>query len=70
MNLESHKFMSFFAPEQAAELCKIAGIDSFLPKQVIFEDGEISDFFFLILAGQLKFRKYECSNQYTIIAQA
>jgi len=70
MNLESHKFMSFFAPEQAAELCKIAIIENFLPQQVIFEEGEISDFLYLVLAGQVEFRKYKGSNQYQTLTKA
>ena len=70
MDLESHKFMSFFAPEQAAELCRIATIEKFPPQKVIFEEGEISDFLYLVLAGQVEFRKYKGSNQYQTLTKA
>lgn len=70
MDLETHKFMSFFAPEQAAELCKIAIIESFPAQKVIFEEGEISDFLYLVLAGQVEFRKYKGSNQYQTLTKA
>lgn len=70
MDLESHKFMSFFAPEQAAELCKIAIIEKYPSQKVIFEEGEISDFLYLLLAGQVEFRKYKGSNQYQTLTKA
>lgn len=70
MDLESHKFISFFEPEQAAELCKIAIIEEFPHQKVIFEEGETSDFLYLVLAGQVEFRKYKGCNQYQTLTKA
>ncbi|MBD0346341.1 MAG: cyclic nucleotide-binding domain-containing protein [Coleofasciculus sp. Co-bin14] len=70
MDLESHKFISFFEPEQAAELCRIAIIENFSQNKVLFDEGEPSDCLYLVLAGQVEFRKYVGSNQYQTLTKA
>ena len=69
MDLESHKFISFFEPEQAAEICRIAIVEKFPNQKIIFEEGEISDFLYLVLAGQVEFRKYKGYNQYQALTR-
>lgn len=70
MDLESHKFISFFEAEQATELCKIAIIEKFPHQKVIFEEGDPSDFLYLVLVGQVEFRKRLGSNQYQTLTKA
>jgi signal transduction histidine kinase len=70
MELKSHKFISFFEPEQAAELCGAAIIETLPAQTVIFEEGDVSDFLYLVLAGQVIFRKYIGSNQYQTLTKA
>ncbi len=70
MDLESHQFISFFEPEQAVELCKLAIVENFSKQQVLFEEGESSDFLYLVLAGQVEFRKNTRPNQYQTLAKA
>lgn len=70
MDLESHKFISFFEPEQAAELCRVATVENFPNQTVLFEEGDISDFLYLVLAGQVEFRKYIGSNHYQSLTKA
>ena len=70
MDLKSHKFISFFEPEQAAELCRVAIIETFPNQKVIFEEGDISDFLYLVLEGQVEFRKHIDSNQYQKLTKA
>jgi signal transduction histidine kinase len=64
MDLESHKFISFFKPEQAAELCRMAVVETLSEGVIIFDEGEASDFLYLILEGQVQFRKRIGNNQY------
>ncbi len=70
MDLKSHKFISFFEPEQAAELCRVAIIETFPNQTVIFDEGDLSDFLYLVLEGQVEFRKHIGSNQYQTLTQA
>ena len=37
MDLASHRFMSYFEPEQAAHLCQIAVLESFAEEMLVFE---------------------------------
>jgi signal transduction histidine kinase len=69
MELKSHKFISFFAPEQAVELCQVAIIETFPKQSVIFEEGDISDFLYLVLAGQVEFKKRIAPNQYQTLSK-
>lgn len=57
LDLKSHHFIAYFAPEQAAELCQVAIVESFPDQAVIFEEGEISDCLYLVLGGQVELRK-------------
>jgi signal transduction histidine kinase len=70
MDLESHKFISFFEPEQAAELCQIAIIEQVPSQKVIFDEGDYSDCLYLVLAGQVEFRKLIGPNQYQTLTTA
>src|SRR5919199_941817 len=70
MDLKSHKFISFFEPEQAAELCRVAIVENFPNQTVLFEEGDISDFLYLVLAGQVEFRKHIGSNHYQSLTKA
>ncbi len=70
MDLNSHKFRSYFEPEQAAELCRVAIIETFPNQTVIFDEGDLSDFLYLVLEGQVEFRKHIGSNQYQTLTQA
>lgn len=69
MDLESHKFISFFKPEQAAELCRMAVVEILSEGEIVFEEGETSDFLYLILDGQVEFRKRIGNNQYQTLTQ-
>ena len=70
MELESHRFISFFESEQAAQLFAIATIEELPDRQVIFEEGEIPDFLYLVLGGKVEFRKCQNGNGYKTVAQA
>ena len=69
MELKSHKFISFFAPEQAVELCHLAIVETFPKQTVIFEEGDVSDFLYLVLAGQVEFRKRIAPHQYQTLSK-
>ncbi|HEY9672098.1 MAG TPA: ATP-binding protein [Waterburya sp.] len=69
MELKSHKFISFFSPEQAVELCHLAIVETFPKQTVIFEEGDVSDFLYLVLAGQVEFRKRIAPNQYQTLSK-
>jgi len=70
MDLKSHQFISFFEPEQANQLCNIATVEQFPHQTIIFEEGEIPDFLYLVLAGKVVFRKQIDSAQYQTVATA
>lgn len=70
MDLESHKFFSFFEPEQSAELCKITIVENVPSQKVLFEEGDLSDYLYLVLEGQVEFRKRTGSNQYQSLTKA
>jgi len=70
MELGLHQFISYFEPEEAAQLCQLATIENFPEQKVIFEEGEIPDFLYLILEGQVEFRKRTSCEKYQIIAVA
>ena len=70
MDLKSHKFISFFEAEQAAELCQVAIVETFPNQTVLFDEGDISDFLYLVLAGEVEFRKYIGSNHYQTLTKA
>ena len=70
MNLESHQFISYFEPEQAAQLCQLATVENFPHFEVIFEEGEIPDFLYLVLEGQVEFRNRTNCGKYQVITLA
>lgn len=70
MDLKSHRFISYFEPEQAAQLCKLAALESFPDGAVIFEEGEIPDFLYLVLKGQVTFSKRIGPERYQTVAVA
>lgn len=70
MDLESHQFILFFESEQAADLCQLATIENFTNQTILFEEGENPDFLYLVLAGQVEFRKKLGTNQFQTLATA
>ncbi|MEG4351263.1 ATP-binding protein [Microcoleus sp. LAD1_D5] len=70
MDLASHRFMSYFEPEQAAHLCQIAILESFAEETLVFEEGETADFLYLVLEGKVEFSKRIESNKYQTVAVA
>ncbi|MDB9496468.1 ATP-binding protein [Spirulina major CS-329] len=70
MDLKSHQFIKFFEPEQAEELSARAIIETFSDHVVIFEEGEVSDYLYLVLDGTVLFRKHTINDHYQIVAQA
>ncbi|MBD1936031.1 ATP-binding protein [Microcoleus sp. FACHB-68] len=70
MDLKSHRFIAYFEPAQAAELCQLAIVESFSDQKVIFEEGETSDSIYLILDGQVAFSKRTNTNKYQTVAIA
>ncbi|MDJ1175916.1 ATP-binding protein [Roseofilum capinflatum] len=70
MKLESHPFISYFEPDQVAQLCDLANIIEFDRPTVIFEEGEIPDGLYLVLAGQVEFSKMIDTEKHQTIALA
>ncbi len=70
MDLASHRFMSYFEPEQAAHLCKIAILENFAQETLVFEEGEPADFLYLVLEGEVKFSKRIDNNKHQTVALA
>ena len=69
MDLKSHEFISCFEPEQTAELSQIAIIENFSQEKIIFKDGKIPDFLYLVLAGQVYFSKPIDNHRYETVAK-
>ncbi len=70
LELPCHRFMEYFEPDHAQELCQVAIIQKYPDQTVVFEEGEYSDFLYLILAGKVEFSKFTSSNQYQKVAVA
>jgi signal transduction histidine kinase len=70
MDLESHQFISFFAHEQAAQLCDVAVIESFQDGTVIFDEGDGSQSIYLILDGRVIIRRRVSGDEYKILTEA
>ncbi|MFB2837827.1 ATP-binding protein [Floridanema evergladense] len=70
MELEVHQFISYFEPEQAAQLCQMAILESYPEQKVVFEEDEVPDFLYLILEGQVEFRKKTAYDKYHLVAIA
>ena len=68
MKLESHKFVRYFEPEQAAKIAQIAILKKFSPQEIIFEEGDDSDSLFLVLEGEvIVSKKSGEANNYVMI---
>ncbi|MDJ0553258.1 MAG: ATP-binding protein [Microcoleaceae cyanobacterium MO_207.B10] len=68
MKLESHRFIRYFEPEQAAQISQIAIVKKFNPQEIIFEEGDVSDSLFLVLEGKVEIsKKIKKSNHYVVI---
>ncbi|MFB2917828.1 MULTISPECIES: ATP-binding protein [Aerosakkonema] len=70
MDLEAHQFISYFEPAQAAQVCRLAVVENFADQEIIFQEGEIPDFVYLVLAGEVEFRKHNGNNKYQTVALA
>lgn len=70
MELESHQFISYFEPEQAAQLCQMAILERYPEQKIVFEEDEVPDYLYLVLEGQVEFRKKAVSDKYHIISVA
>lgn len=70
MDIHSHQFIAFFEPEQAAQLSAKAIVETFPDRVVIFEEGEVPDYLYLVLEGKVLFRKHTLNDHYQTVAQA
>ncbi|NJL01616.1 MAG: HAMP domain-containing histidine kinase [Spirulinaceae cyanobacterium RM2_2_10] len=70
MDIQAHQFIAFFEAEQAQQLCEIATLVEFSDRAIIFEEGEIPDFLYLVLNGQVLFRKRITDQHYQVVARA
>jgi signal transduction histidine kinase len=70
MDLESHRFISYFLPDQRPELCRSATIEKFPQGTVIFEENEKPDALYLVLDGKIEFSKRGGLGQYQNVAWA
>jgi signal transduction histidine kinase len=70
MDLASHRFISYFDQEQAEQLCEVAEVQSFPQERIVFEEGEIPDFLYLVLEGQVEFSKRTPEGKYQTVAVA
>jgi signal transduction histidine kinase len=70
MDLASHRFISYFEQEQAELLCQVAEVQSFPQEKIVFEEGEIPDFLYLVLVGQVEFSKRTPEGKYQTVAIA
>lgn len=65
-----HRFMGYFESDHAQQLCQVAFVQKYPDKTIVFEEGEYSDFLYLVLAGSVEFSKFTSSNQYQKVAVA
>ena len=70
MDLQSHRFLSYFEPLQRSQLIELAALEKFPEQKVIFEEGEIPDFLYLVLTGQVVFSKRTPLKGYQEVAIA
>lgn len=70
MDIKSHQFLSYFEPVQANLLSEIAIIENMPDQSIIFEEGEIPDFLYLVLKGKVEFKKHTVSSKYQTVAVA
>lgn len=70
MDIATHQFMAFFEPEQAHELCQVAIVETYSDEAVIFEEGAFSDCLYLLLEGEVEFRKKIGTDRYRPLTRA
>ncbi len=70
MDLASHRFITYFDAPEAQKICDLALIEQFTDQSVIFEEGEDPSFLYLVLEGQVEFKKQAALNQYQTVAIA
>ncbi|MGC9525366.1 MAG: ATP-binding protein [Limnospira sp.] len=70
MDLESHRFISYFEPEQAQKLSQLALVEDYPDGYLIFEEGEIPDYLYLVLKGQVEFSKRAEGDRYQVVTVA
>ncbi|MGK7927616.1 MAG: ATP-binding protein [Spirulina sp.] len=70
MDIHAHQFVTFFDSERSAKLCELAKIETFPDDTIIFEEGEVPDFLYLVLEGEILFRKQITGNNFQIVARA
>lgn len=70
MDLESHQFISYFEPEQANQLCKLAIVEYYQDGSIIFEEGEVPDYLYLVLTGEIQFSKSTGDNRHQVVTVA
>lgn len=70
MDLQAHRFLSYFEPLQRSQLIDLAGLEEFIDQKIIFEEGEIPDSLYLVLVGQVIFSKRTLLNGYQEVAIA
>lgn len=70
MNIDEHQFIALFDPEQANQLSQQAVIEQFPHNFIIFEEGAPPDFLFLVLKGEVLFRKWVVNEQYQVVGRA
>jgi len=70
MDLQYHRFLSYFEAFQRLQLIELATLEEFPEEKVIFEEGEIPDFLYLVLFGQVIFSKRTPLKGYQEVAIA
>ncbi|XWK91317.1 MAG: HAMP domain-containing sensor histidine kinase [Phormidium sp.] len=70
MELQVHQFISYFEPEQATQLCQMAIVENYPEQKVVFEEDDVPDYLYLVLEGQVEFRKRTTCDKYHVIAVA
>ncbi|MBS0016342.1 MAG: cyclic nucleotide-binding domain-containing protein [Arthrospira sp. SH-MAG29] len=70
MDLVSHQFISYFEPEQADKLCQLALVEYYPEGSLIFEEGEVPDYLYLVLTGEVEFSKSTGDDHYQVVTVA
>ena len=70
MDLESHRFIGYFEPEQARKLCQLALVEDHPDGDLIFEEGEVPDYLYLVLKGRVEFSKRAGGDRYQVVTVA
>ena len=70
MELSSHPFFTFFDPNIADGLRQGATVKTFPPQSILFEEGQQSDFLYLVLSGRVELCKRTGQKNHLTIAFA